>query len=60
METITIEKGSFERWMRMIFDRLDRQDRKLCKSINKEYDDFEVPKDGVFHVALVVGSIRLF
>lgn len=29
METITIEKGSFERWMRMIFDRLDRQDQKL-------------------------------
>ena len=29
METITMEKGSFERWMRMIFDRLDRQDKKL-------------------------------
>lgn len=29
METITIEKGTFERWMRMIFDRLDRHDRKL-------------------------------
>lgn len=29
METITIEKGTFERWMRMIFDRLDRHDQKL-------------------------------
>lgn len=29
METITVEKETFERWMRLIFDRLDRHDQKL-------------------------------
>lgn len=32
----------------------------LCKSINKEYPDFEIPKDEVFHIALVIGLIRHF
>lgn len=65
-----IERPSFIQWGRphvldtnqgVILKKIyNRPNSILCKSINKEYDDFEVPKDGVFHVALVVGSIRLF
>lgn len=32
----------------------------VCKSINKEYPDFEVPKDEIYHIAIVVGLIRHF
>ena len=30
----------------------------LCRSINHDYPDFEIPKDEVYHIALVVGLIR--
>ena len=31
----------------------------LCKSNNPDYPDFKIPKEEVFHMALVVGSIRI-
>ena len=31
----------------------------ICKSDNKEYDEFEVPKEDIRSIALVVGVIRL-
>ena len=38
----------------------NRKDSILCRSDNKDYDDFEIPKEDIFRVALVVGSIRLY
>ncbi len=37
----------------------DNPDFVICKSDNKEYDDFEVPKSDIRNIALVVGVIRL-
>ncbi|HRO76501.1 MAG TPA: S24 family peptidase [Crocinitomicaceae bacterium] len=34
-------------------------DRIICRSDNKDYGDFEVPKDDIRNIALVVGVIRL-
>ncbi|WP_281237886.1 LexA family transcriptional regulator [Flavobacterium praedii] len=31
----------------------------LCKSDNKDYDDFEIPRSDIRNIALVVGVIRL-
>ena len=31
----------------------------ICKSDNKEYDDFEVPLSDIHNLALVIGVIRL-
>jgi phage repressor protein C with HTH and peptisase S24 domain len=38
----------------------NRPDAILCKSNNNAYDDFEVPKEDIYHIALVVGAIRLY
>lgn len=38
----------------------NRTDAILCKSDNKEYEDFEIPKNEILRIALVVGSIRLY
>lgn len=38
----------------------DRKDNILCRSINSEYPDFEVPKNEIYHLAIVVGLIRHF
>lgn len=32
----------------------------ICRSINSDYPDFEVPKQEIFHIALVVGLLRHF
>lgn len=65
-----IEKPSFIQWGRphvldtnqgVVLKRIyNRPDAILCKSNNDSYDDFEVPKADIFHIALVVGSIRLY
>lgn len=38
----------------------DGKNNIVCKSINKEYPDFEVPKEEIYHIAIVVGLIRHF
>lgn len=38
----------------------NRSNSILCKSYNKDYEDFEIPKDDILHIALVVGSVRLY
>lgn len=38
----------------------DKQSHILCRSINHEYPDFEIPKTEIFHIAIVVGLIRHF
>ena len=38
----------------------DKQTHILCRSINNEYPDFEIPKTEIFHIAIVVGLIRHF
>lgn len=35
-------------------------DNIRCKSINSEYPDFSIPKDEIYHIAIVVGLIRHF
>ena len=32
----------------------------ICRSINPDYPDFEISKDEIYHIALVVGLIRHF
>lgn len=32
----------------------------LCKSDNQDYKNFEIPKTEILHIALVVGSVRLY
>ncbi len=65
-----IEKPSFIQWGRphvldtyqgVVLKRIyNRPDAILCKSNNNAYDDFEVPKEDIYHIALVVGAIRLY
>lgn len=65
-----IEKPSFIQWGRphvldtyqgVVLKRIyNRPGAILCKSNNNNYDDFEVPKDDIYRIALVVGSIRLY
>ena len=38
----------------------DKNHNILCRSINSDYPDFEVPKDEIYHIAIVVGLIRHF
>lgn len=65
-----VEKQSFIQWGRphiidtsqgVILKRIyNRHDAILCKSNNKEYEDFEIPKNEVYRMAIVVGFIRLY
>lgn len=65
-----IDEPSFIQWGRphvldtnqgVVLKRIfNRADAILCKSDNHYYEDFEIPKNDIFHIALVVGSIRLF
>lgn len=34
-------------------------DHILCRSDNKDYDDFDVPNNDILNIAMVVGSVRL-
>lgn len=38
----------------------DRKTAILCRSNNPDYPDFEVPKDEIYHMAIVVGLLRHF
>lgn len=38
----------------------DRKTSILCRSINSDYPDFEIPKNDIYHMAIVVGLIRHF
>lgn len=38
----------------------NRKETILCRSDNPAYEDFEIPKEDVLRIALVVGSIRLY
>lgn len=38
----------------------NRPNTILCHSDNSFYEDFEIPKEDVLHIAIVVGSIRLY
>ena len=38
----------------------DRKSSILCRSDNDDYEDFEIPKSDVLHLALVVGSLRVY
>lgn len=65
-----INQPSFIQWGRphvldtvqgVVLKRIyNKKDTILCKSDNKEYEDFEIPKDEILRIALVIGSIRLY
>lgn len=65
-----INEQSFIQWGRphvldtrqgVVLKRIyNRKNTILCRSDNEYYEDFEVPKEDIFRVALVVGSIRLY
>lgn len=65
-----VDSPSFIQWGRphvldthqgVILKRIyNKPDAILCRSENKEYEEFEIPKNEILHIALVVGSIRLY
>ena len=65
-----IDQPSFIQWGRphvldthqgVVIKRIyNRANSILCKSDNRDYEDFEIPKDDVLHIAIVVGTIRLY
>lgn len=65
-----IDEPSFIQWGRphildtnqgVVLKRIyNRSDAILCRSDNSAYEDFEIPKGDIFHIALVVGAIRVF
>lgn len=64
-----IKESSFIQWGRahvldtaqgVVVKRIyDNGDSILCKSNNPEFPDFEIAKDEIYHIALVVGSIHI-
>lgn len=64
-----IKERSFVQWGRahvldtaqgVVVKRIfDAGDRILCKSNNPDYPDFSIPKTDIYHMALVVGYIRI-
>ncbi len=38
----------------------NNQNSIICRSINSDYPDFEVPKNEIYHIAIVVGLLRHF
>lgn len=65
-----VEAKSFIQWGRVhvldtaqgvVLKRIfNQKDAILCKSINNDYPDFEIPKNEIYHLAIVVGLIRHF
>lgn len=65
-----IDQPSFIQWGRphvldttqgVVLKRIyDRPNTILCHSDNQIYQDFEIPKDDILHIAFVVGTIRLY
>ncbi len=64
-----IKESSFIQWGRahvldtaqgIVVKRIyDNNDTILCKSNNPDYPDFEIPKDEIYRIALVVGYLRI-
>ncbi len=65
-----IDRPTFIQWGRphildtnqgVVLKRIyNRPDSILCHSDNSAYEDFEIPKEDVLHIAIVVGTIRLY
>ena len=65
-----VESPSFIQWGRphvldtnqgIVLKRIyNRKDTILCRSDNQFYEDFEIPKEDIYRIALVVGSMRLY
>lgn len=65
-----INERSFIQWGRphvldttqgVILKRIyERKGSILCRSSNPDYEDFEVPKNDILHIALVVGNVRIY
>ena len=65
-----IDKSTFIQWGKphvldtnegVVLKRIyNRKDSILCRSDNPAYEDFEIPKEDILRIALVVGSIRFY
>lgn len=65
-----VKESSFVQWGRahildttqgVILKKIfNREGTILCRSINPDYPDIEVPKEDIYHIAIVVGLIRHF
>lgn len=65
-----IDQSSFIQWGRphvldttqgVVLKRIyNNNDTILCHSDNNLYQDFEIPKVDILHIAIVVGSVRLY
>lgn len=65
-----VKERSFIQWGRphvldtaqgVVLKRIyERRESILCRSDNKDYEDFEIPKSDILHIALVVGSLRVY
>ena len=63
-----VEESSFIQWGRphvldtaqgIVVKRIfNLPDAILCKSTNPDYPDFEIPKEDIYHLAMVVGVVR--
>lgn len=63
-----VSESSFIQWGRVhvldtaqgiVLKRIFNQKESiLCRSINQEYPDFDIPKNEIYHLAVVVGLIR--
>lgn len=67
---VFVQESKFIQWGRphvldtaqgIVLKRIfNQKDAILCRSVNHDYPDFEIPKDEIFHLAIVVGLIRHF
>lgn len=65
-----VKESSFVQWGRahildttqgVILKKIfNREGTILCRSINPDYPDIEIPKEDIYHIAIVVGLIRHF
>lgn len=65
-----VKESSFVQWGRahildttqgVILKKIfNREGSILCRSINPDYPDIEIPKEDIYHIAIVVGLIRHF
>lgn len=67
---VFVQESKFIQWGRphvldtaqgIVLKRIfNQKDAILCRSVNHDYPDFEIPKDEIYHLAIVVGLIRHF
>ena len=67
---VFVQESKFIQWGRphvldtaqgIVLKRIfNQKDAILCRSANHDYPDFEIPKDEIYHLAIVVGLIRHF